>query len=155
MAVGVRLHAEGALDGIRAARRALRTEVPKATTRSGAFTRTAVRANASSGTHRPGRPHIPGTGPGPNVATGDYRRGISQTNHEAPGLAISETGTDAVQAARLERGFVGQDSLGRHYMQPAYPHWEPAAPIVEEFADQQMDSAADKVAAALGSLNAG
>lgn len=39
--------------------------------------------------------------------------------------------TDAPQAARLELGFVGVDSLGRHYNQPPFPHVRPAADLVE------------------------
>ena len=34
--------------------------------------------------------------------------------------------SDAPQARRLEYGFVGVDSLGRHYRQPPFPHVEPA-----------------------------
>lgn len=150
MSVGVRIHAEGALAGIREARQAARTQVPRGVFRSGAYARTVVRAAASTGTHPPGGNHLPGTGPGPNVATGDYRRGISQTNHEAGGLAVSDVGTNAVQAARLEYGFIGRDSAGRYFRQPPYPHWEPSAPAVEEFADQQMDAVQDAIAAAFG-----
>lgn len=34
--------------------------------------------------------------------------------------------TDAQQAKGLEYGFVGVDSLGRHYRQPPFPHVAPA-----------------------------
>ena len=70
--------------------------------------------------------HIPGTGPGPNVGTGDYRRSISQTNSRATGVATSTVYTNAPQGLRLEYGFVGADALGRVYHQPPYPHWRPA-----------------------------
>lgn len=153
MSVGVRLHAEGLRASIAAARRAARTEVPKAVARSGAYAVTVVRANASTGTHQPGRPHISGTGPGPNVATGDYRRSVTSTNHEAPGLAISDVSTAAVQALRLEHGFIGRDSAGRYYRQQPYPHFEPATPQVEAFANQQMDHAHDAITAAFGSTS--
>lgn len=150
MSVGVRIHAQGALDGIREAQQAAQAEISRAVFRSGAYARTVVRANASSGTHPPGRPHIPGTGPGPNVATGDYRSGISQTNHQAVGEATSEVGTTAVQAARLEYGFVGRDSAGRYFQQRPFPHWEPATPVVEQFASTEMDKAQDAIARAFG-----
>lgn len=153
MSVGVRLDADGVTASIKAARRAARAEIPKAVARTGAYARTVVRANASTGTHRPGRPHIEGTGPGPNVATGDYRRSISQTDHADPGVAVSEVSTAAVQAARLELGFVGRDSAGRYYMQQPFPHFEPATPVVERFAEQQMDRAADAISAAFGSTS--
>jgi hypothetical protein len=31
------------------------------------------------------------------------------------------------QTRRLEHGFIGVDSLGRHYYQPAFPHFGPAS----------------------------
>lgn len=153
MTIGVRIHADGARASIKQARRAARTEISKAIARSGAYAVTVVRANASTGTHQPGRPHIPGTGPGPNVATGDYRRSATSTNHEAPGLAISDVSTAAVQAARLEFGFVGRDSDGRYFQQRPYPHFEPATPQIEAFANQQMDHTHDAITAAFGSTS--
>lgn len=40
---------------------------------------------------------------------------------------VAEVGTDLVYGWRLEAGFVGTDSLGRHYNQMPRPHWGPAA----------------------------
>lgn len=88
----------------------------------GAELLTLIRQNASTGTHAPGEPHIPGTGPGPNVATGDYRRSWALTTRPGEVFVF----TNAPQAARLEYGFVGPDSLGRVYNQPPYPHVRPA-----------------------------
>jgi hypothetical protein len=107
---------------------------------------TLIRANASTGNHPPRERHIPGTGPGPNVATGNYRRswrvkrGTAQI--EDPTLAggqggfrrasiAAEVSTAAVQANRLEYGFVGADARGRNYSQPPYPHVNPAADVAE------------------------
>lgn len=149
MSVRIEIDTGGALTGLRAGRAALRAEVSRGVLRTGAFTRTLVRANASTGTHPPGRPHIPGTGPGPNVATGDLRRSISQTNAVAPGEAVSEVSTDAVQAARLELGFVGPDSLGRLFVNQSYPFFGPAEQAAEVFMAKQMDKAADTIDAAL------
>lgn len=70
-----------------------------------------VRANAS------GRP-------GPRRITGDY---VRKMNIRKVAQFDQSIGTDAVQARRLENGFVGVDSLGRHYNQPPYPHWGPMA----------------------------
>lgn len=70
-----------------------------------------VRANAS------GRP-------GPRRVSGDYKRDM---NVEHDGPFTSTIGTGAPQGPRLEFGFVGEDSLGRHYDQPPYPHWNPMA----------------------------
>lgn len=84
-----------------------------------------VKANAATGTHRPGEPHIPGTGPGPNRATGDYTRTMhKRTTHRADSVT-SEIGTNAAQARRLEFGYYGTDSLGRTYHQDPFPHWQP------------------------------
>lgn len=146
----VEVDAAGALVGLREARAVLRVEARRGVARTGAYTRTLIRANASTGTHRPGLPHIPGAGPGPNVATGDLRRSISQTNEAAAGIAVSEVGTNAVQAARLEFGFIGADSLGRHYEQPAYPFIGPAEPAAIAFMEAEMGKAADAVDEALG-----
>lgn len=64
--------------------------------------------------------------PGPNAPTGDYRRSINRrTEKRADGSAV-EVGTNKPQGRRLEFGFVGTDSLGRSYDQPAYPHFGPA-----------------------------
>lgn len=64
--------------------------------------------------------------PGPNVVTGAYRESIKyRTFSVALGLG-AEVYSDAPQAMRLEYGFVGMDSLGRHYSQPPFPHFRPA-----------------------------
>lgn len=79
-----------------------------------------VRANAS------GRP-------GPRRVLGDYLRSMSV---EHDGAYAGTIGTDAPQGRRLELGFVGEDSLGRHYNQPPYPHFVPMADWIEvPFAD--------------------
>lgn len=38
-----------------------------------------AKINASTGTHRRGEPHVPGTGPGPNRVTGNLVRSITHT----------------------------------------------------------------------------
>lgn len=66
--------------------------------------------------------------PGPRRVTGNYKRSMS-VEHIGP--FEDSIGTDAPQARRLEFGFVGEDSLGRTYNQPAFPHWEPMRQWVE------------------------
>lgn len=61
--------------------------------------------------------------PGPNIITGEYRSSIRVVER---GRYTVAAGTNAPQAMRLEYGFVGVDSLGRSYDQPAFPHWAPA-----------------------------
>lgn len=70
--------------------------------------------------------------PGPNVITGDYR-GSWRTEDagSGPGEVSRSSGTDRVQANRLEYGFVGADSLGRVYDQAPLPHHAPAVDFIE------------------------
>lgn len=79
---------------------------------------TKIKANAS------GRP-------GPNAPTGDYRRSWTLQVTSRGGFTIAIAGTNRPQGRRLEYGFHGVDSLGRHYNQPAYPHVGPAIDAVE------------------------
>lgn len=111
-----------------------------------ALLQTKVRANASSGTHAPGEPHIPGTGPGPNVATGNYRRSIQLKTGFRGGLPIAVVYSNAPQAARLEYGFLPPniDSLGRGFNQPAYPHWRPAVEEFKPLFDKALRKAVDE-----------
>lgn len=69
--------------------------------------------------------------PGPNAPTGDYRRSIHVEFSGESGSAKATVGTNKPQARRLEFGFVGIDSLGRHYSQPPYPHFGPALDEIE------------------------
>lgn len=85
--------------------------------RNGAKLQTQAKANAS------GRP-------GPNAPTGDFRRSINRRTTKTVKSSETEVGSSQVQARRLEYGFVGQDSLGRNYNQPAYPSLGPALDTV-------------------------
>lgn len=89
-----------------------------AVTKHGQLLQTRVMANAS------GRP-------GPNVVTGDYRRSITLRVFRNGGMAVAVVGTNKPQGRRLEFGFHGVDSLGRHYNQPPYPHFGPAMDVTE------------------------
>jgi hypothetical protein len=62
------------------------------------------------------------------VRTGDYRRSWSTTRD---GPLSATVGTNKPQARRLEYGFVGADSLGRHYNQAPQPHVRPAVAEIE------------------------
>lgn len=63
--------------------------------------------------------------PGPNAPTGDYRRSISM-RVERGAWTTGHVGTNKPQGRRLELGFVGPDSLGRHFPYRPYPHFGPA-----------------------------
>lgn len=81
--------------------------------------------------------------PGPNVVTGDYRRSIAFQLRSQFGDTVSGVvGTNSPQGRRLEFGFVGADSLGRHYDQPPYPHFGPA---FDETIPQLLDDLSDAV----------
>ena len=60
------------------------------------------------------------------VRTGDYRRSWTTAVN---GMSAT-VGTNKPQARRLEYGFVGTDSLGRHYNQGPRPHVRPAVDAV-------------------------
>ena len=64
--------------------------------------------------------------PGPEAPTGNYRRSINRLTTRTATASQASVGTNAPQGRRLEFGFVGTDSLGRNYAQPAYPHFGPA-----------------------------
>lgn len=64
--------------------------------------------------------------PGPRVITGKYRASWQSDVHRAGPVIVGEVGTNAPQGRRLEFGFVGVDSLGRHYSTPPFPHLGPA-----------------------------
>ncbi|MFI2258948.1 HK97 gp10 family phage protein [Streptomyces tubercidicus] len=64
--------------------------------------------------------------PGPNVITGRYRASWDVRMRTGGGEVTAEVFSDEPQSRRLEYGFVGVDSLGRHYRQPPFPHVEPA-----------------------------
>jgi len=68
--------------------------------------------------------------PGPRIITSNYNRSWNlEMSKHSKGVA-ADVGTNAVQGRRLEYGFVGSDSLGRHYSQPPYPHVRPAFDLV-------------------------
>ncbi len=86
--------------------------------------------------------------PGPNVITGDYRSSWQATPpRRLPYGAMCTLGTDEPQGRRLEFGFVGIDSLGRHYNQPPFPHVQPALPFIEDTLRASMRGAVAEVLA--------
>lgn len=79
--------------------------------------------------------------PGPRRITSTYVDSIQVTRHRSlfDGTSISVE-TDEPRARRLEQGFIGQDSEGRIYHQPPYPHWGPA---IEEITPLLLRDSAD------------
>ncbi len=60
------------------------------------------------------------------VKTGTLRRDIHVEMSEEGGHPVALVGTNQPQARRLEKGFIGRDSLGRLYNQAPQPRWRPA-----------------------------
>lgn len=111
----------------------------------GQLARTQVLANASTGYHAPGEPHIPGTGPGPNVASSDYIRSWDVEYQFAPayGVFVAMIGTNNPQGRRLEFGFYDMsDVLGRRFFQPPFPHAGPALDQIAEPFTAALEAAA-------------
>lgn len=105
---------------------ALDWQVQRAVSASADLAITKIRANAS------GRP-------GPNAPTGDYRRSWNRQTRNRKNSYTVSVGTNRPQARRLEFGFIGADSLGRVYHQPAYPHVEPAITPVFDYFTMRME----------------
>ncbi|MFD4394359.1 hypothetical protein [Kitasatospora sp. NPDC058478] len=95
---------------------------------------TAIRAGAS------GRP-------GPGVQSGEYRRSWTTEVHATATGVEATVGTSRPQAARLEYGFSGADSLGRVYHQAPLPHVGPAVQRVEPLFLMAMGRVAEAVVA--------
>lgn len=72
--------------------------------------------------------------PGPESVTGAYNAAY-QVQLADDGMAVTAD-NPSPQSDRLEYGFVGADALGRHYHQPAFPHFRPtmdeAGPLYTE-----------------------
>lgn len=98
---------------LRAAGALVQARAAKLVRHHGILLQTQVKANAS------GRP-------GPRAPTGDYRRSIDLRVGVDNGAVVAQIGTNRPQGRRLEFGFHGVDSRGRHYDQPPYAHFGPA-----------------------------
>lgn len=86
--------------------------------------------------------------PGPNAPTGDYRASWRVDPVETtPDTVSRAVGTDRPQANRLEFGFTGIDSAGRHYDQPPYPHMGPAVDVIGPNFQAAMDQVAERAVA--------
>lgn len=84
--------------------------------------------------------------PGPNVITGAYRNSI-RVRYEtdmATGTSAAIVGSEAPQAARLEFGFKGFDSLGRYYDQKPLPHYSRALADMERIYPASVEKVASE-----------
>ena len=86
-----------------------------------------AKKNANTGTHPRGQGHIPGTGPGPNVMTGNLRRSIySQTKIGFGNSYVAEVGASMVYARAVELGLPEWKSGVK------YPYLAPAAESLKQ-----------------------
>lgn len=86
-----------------------------------------AKKNANTGTHPRGQGHIPGTGPGPNVMTGNLRRSIySQTKIGFGNAYVAEVGASMVYARAVEMGLPEWKSGVK------YPYLAPAAESLKQ-----------------------
>lgn len=79
--------------------------------------------------------------PGPRVITGGHRGSISGDHAVQGDSVVGQIGANSAQAARLEYGFVGRDSLGRNYNQAPYPYFQPSVPEVTSAIVSEVESA--------------
>lgn len=80
-----------------------------------------AKLNASTGVHKRGEGHIPGTGPGPNVVTGNLRRNIRTDVRYGFGSYVATVGSYAEYARAVELG------SSRWKSGVKYPYLGPAA----------------------------
>lgn len=74
--------------------------------------------------------------PGPNIVSGNLYGSmtIDRTIGDADGWGAATVGTEVPYSRRLELGFYGTDSLGRHYNQGPFPFFSRAIEgSVDEF----------------------
>lgn len=79
-----------------------------------------AKINASTGEHKRGQPHIPGTGPGPNVVSGDLRRSITTDIRKGFKGYVATVGPTVEYARQVELGG------GNWKSGVKYPYLEPA-----------------------------
>lgn len=79
-----------------------------------------AKKNASTGVHPRGQGHIQGTGPGPNVVTGNLRRSIRTDVKKGYGTSyVAEVSASAIYARAVERGLPEWGGVKYPYLEPA------------------------------------
>ena len=68
----------------------------------------------------------------------DYARSIALAVTTSGGAHVATVSTNLIQGPRLEYGFTGEDTLGRAYRQPPYPHWRPAIFLAHAVFDREL-----------------
>lgn len=78
-----------------------------------------AKKNASTGVHKRGLGHIPGTGPGPNVVTGNLRRSIKTQVVGFGNSYAAEISAGAIYARAVEKGLPEWNGVKYPYLEPA------------------------------------
>lgn len=107
--------------------RELKERVKRARDYPKALERAAVELQGRAREHASGRP-------GPNIITWQF---WSAYTYAVSG-DDAVVGNGSVYANRLEYGFVGVDSIGRHYNQPPYPSLGPAVMRSEDLLPEEL-----------------
>lgn len=84
-----------------------------------------AKLNSSTGTHKRGQGHISGTGPGPNVVSGDLRRSITTEIRIGFGSYIATVGPTVEYARSVEMGGKSWKSGVK------YPYLVPALTVLQ------------------------
>ena len=78
-----------------------------------------AKLNASTGVHKRGTPRIPGSGPGPNVITGNLRRSIRTKVVGFGDTYAAEVSASAIYARAVEKGLPEWNGVKYPYLEPA------------------------------------
>lgn len=78
-----------------------------------------AKLNASTGVHKRGTPRIPGSGPGPNVISGNLRRSIRTKVVGFGDTYAAEISASAIYARAVEKGLPEWNGVKYPYLEPA------------------------------------
>lgn len=106
--------------GLKATDDAIEDAVKYAVGMAGLAVERQAKQNASTGVHARGEGHIQGTGPGPNVVTGNLRRSIKTEAKIGFGSSyIAEVSASAIYAYAVEKGLPEWGGVKYPYLEPA------------------------------------
>lgn len=100
---------------------AIERAIEQAVLQAGLAVERQAKTNANTGVHKRGEPHLPGTGPGPNVVSGALRRSIKTELKPGFGKYTAQVGASMEYARAVELGLPSWRRGG------GYPYLGPAA----------------------------
>jgi hypothetical protein len=137
MAGGLTIDAKGFNDSMDALIKRINEATKKAVGIGAILIQANARANFE-GSHPRGKPHVGGNKPNVQIPGGKLRESISLIPESpvmlGPGKYTISVAPTMIYGRRVELGFTGTDSLGRHFNQPPYPYLQPgvdkALPVI-------------------------